>query len=70
VNLLTEFHTQAIEMVWKEDERWLQRAGHQGSYLQKHLDEVSWRAYRRNHPSGAFGAMLEDTHTHFSREVE
>lgn len=30
------------------------------------LDEVSWRAHRRLHSGGLFGALLEDVHKYFS----
>lgn len=70
VNPETGFHTQAIERVWKEAKFWLQRARHAGPYLQNHLDEVSWRCLRRNHPNGLFGAFLEDVHTVFSVGIE
>lgn len=70
VNPLTGFHTQAIERVWKEGKKWIQRARHAGPYLQNHLDEVSWRAYRRDHPNGLLGAFLEDVHHHYSVGIE
>lgn len=69
VNPETGFHTQSIERAWKEGKAWLQRARHPGNYLQKHLDEVSWRAYRRDHPEGLFGALIEDVHKHFNKEI-
>ena len=69
VDPVTGSHTQAIERVWKEGKFWLQRARHAGPYLQNHLDEVSWRCLRRNHPNGPFGAMLEDIHMHYSVEL-
>lgn len=69
INPVTGFHTQAIERAWKEGKAWLHHARHAGPYLQNHLDEVSWRAYRRHHPSGLFGAILEDIHRHYSVEL-
>lgn len=70
VNPITGFHTQAIERVWQEGKKWLHRARHAGPYLQSHLDEVSWRAYRRDHPNGLFGAFLEDVHHFYSVGME
>lgn len=70
VNPETGYHTQAIERVWKEGKAWLHRARHAGPYLQNHLDEVSWRHLRRNHPNGLIGAFLEDVHYYFSCELE
>lgn len=68
VNPETGFHTQAIELAWREGKKWLHHARHAGPYLQNHLHEVSWPAYHRHYPKGLLLACLEDVHLYYSEE--
>lgn len=60
VDPATGYHTQAIERAWVDAKVWLKRARGAGPLLQSHLDEVSWRKLRADHPDGFFAAFLRD----------
>lgn len=59
------FHTQKIERAWVETKAYLKRARGGGALLQSHLDEISWRKYRSNHPQGLLAAFFEDVNSYF-----
>lgn len=69
VNPNTGFHTQAIERAWIEGKAFIKRARYPTVNLQSHLDEVSWRMLRRNHPDGLFSAFLHDIRDCYSTYV-
>ena len=68
VNKQTGFHTQAIERAWVETKAYLKRARGGGPLLQSHLNEISWRKVRHNHPRGLLAAFFEDVSTYYSTQ--
>lgn len=60
VNPETRYHTQAIERAWIEVKQFLKRARYPTEELQSHLDEVSWKMPRRDHPGVLFAAFIRD----------
>lgn len=58
VNPNTGFHTQAIERAWIEGKAFIKRGRYPKNNLQSHLDEVSCRMLRRDHPDGLFTAFM------------